>query len=301
MLKTLTATIMAASAISAQAVQLNPIGQIQLGQGEGFAEMIRYQAGSQRLYVTSSETGSLSAVSLRVPASPVLTDGINLNGGDVTAVAIHGDKIAASIKDGQNPGQVLLFNARDEQVARFETGALPDNVAFSPDGRWLITANEGEPSDDYQNDPQGSFTLVDLRDNSVRQISLEGLELPPGARIVTPGADFAVDAEPEYVTVDANSQFAYATLQENNALAKIDLAAGKVVSITGFGFKNVSRTDHDLSNKDGGINMKRWPFMMMYQPDAIATYQVAGPGRHSSSLRTKAMPRTTMDSARKLV
>ena len=46
--------------------------------------------------------------------------------------------------------------------------------------------------------------------------------------------------------------------------------------MSGLGFKNVSRISHDVSNKDGGINMKRWPVLMMYQPDAIVAYETKG-------------------------
>ena len=56
----------------------------------------------------------------------------------------------------------------------------------------------------------------------------------------------------------------------------IDIATAKVGGIAGLGFKNVSRTSHDMSNKDGGITMKCWPVFMMYQPDATSAYSVKG-------------------------
>jgi len=110
----------------------------------------------------------------------------------------------------------------------------------------------------------------------VTQIGLTDFDVPAGARIVKPGQSFAADAEPEYVAFSADGTKAYATIQENNAIAVIDIAQKKVTDIVGLGVKNVSRMSHDMSNKDGGINMKRWPVLMMYQPDAIATYQING-------------------------
>jgi hypothetical protein len=165
-------------------------------------------------------------------------------------------------------------------LAEYKTGALPDNIAFSPDGRYLLTANEGEPSDDYKIDPEGSFTLIDLssgvQNANVKQITLNNIKMPAGARIIKPGSSFAEDAEPEYITFAPDGKKAYATLQENNAIATIDIASAKVINVSGLGFKNVSRTSHDVSNKDGGINMKRWPVLMMYQPDAIVSYETKG-------------------------
>ena len=194
---------------------------------------------------------------------------LDLSGGDVTAVAIHGNMVAASIKAdaADAAGIVKLFDSNGKELASFTTGPLPDNVAFSPDGRYLLTANEGEPSDDYSVDPEGSFTLVDLGSGhanaKITQISLTDFAVPRGGRVVKPGSSFAADAEPEYVAFDVNGGTAYVTLQENNSVAVIDVDSAKVASIIGLGVKNVSRTSHDMSNKDNGINMKRWPVLML--------------------------------------
>lgn len=278
----LSAIFCAASLMSASALELTEIGSFKIGDGEGYAEMIRYHAPSKQVMVTASETGTIERISIANPQAPVKQAPLDLAGGDVTAVAVHGDMIAASIKAdaADDAGMIKLFDSTGAELATFATGALPDNVGFSPDGRYILTANEGEPSDDYSVDPEGSFTLVDLAGGvanaKVTQISLAGIEVPAGARIVKPGSSFAADAEPEYLTFSADGKMAYVTLQENNALAVIDIAAAKVASVVGLGVKNVSRTAHDMSNKDGGINMQRWPVMMMYQPDAIASYQVKG-------------------------
>ena len=264
------------------ALDIQPIGEIQIGQGEGYAEMLRYHAASQSLVVTASETGTIERISIATPSALSLMSPFDLDGGDVTAVAVHRDLIAASIKvkPADAAGMVKLFDSDGSLLATYETGALPDNLAFSPDGRYLLTANEGEPSDDYSIDPEGGFTLIDLssgpQNATVTQIALTGFDVPTGARIIKPEQSFAADAEPEYVAFSADGTMAYATLQENNAIALIDIAAKKITNIVGLGVKNVSRMSHDMSNKDGGINMRRWPVLMMYQPDALATYEVNG-------------------------
>ena len=270
------------AAQSAAAFEMTEIGQIQIGDGEGFAEMIRYHSESESLMVTASETGTIERISMSNPAVMSMMPPLDLDGGDVTAVAVHDNLVAASIKAkaADVPGMVKLFDVAGNLLARFETGALPDNVAFSPDGRYLLTANEGEPSDDYMLDPEGSFTLIDLAGGAanakVTQISLDGIEAPAGSRIVKPGSSFAADAEPEYVAFAPDGKTAYVTLQENNAVAVIDIDTAQVAKVVGLGVKNVSRTSHDMSNKDGGINMKRWPVLMMYQPDAVVAYNVKG-------------------------
>ena len=278
----LSAVLTAAASVPAAALDMTEKASIKIGDGEGYAEMIRYHAPSQSLFVTASETGTLERISMANPSALGLATPFDLDGGNVTAVAVHGDLVAASIKAdaADAPGEVKLYDTNGTLLASYPTGALPDNVAFSPDGRYMLTANEGEPSDDYSVDPEGSFTLIDLANGPasavVTQISLDGFSAPAGSRIVKPGSSFAADAEPEYVAFAPDGKLAYVTLQENNAVAVIDIASASVAAVSGLGTKNVSRTSHDMSNKDSGINMKRWPVLMMYQPDAIAAYEIRG-------------------------
>ncbi len=284
MLKVLvtSSVIVLTSSISISAMEINQISSFQIGKGEGYAEMIRYHSQSKSLLVTASETGTIERISISDPFNLKKLAPFDLSGGNITAVAVHKNLIAASIKEKivDAPGNVQIFNNNGKKLAEYKTGALPDNIAFSPDGRYLLTANEGEPSDDYKIDPEGSFTLIDLTNGAqnatVKQIMLNNVKLPAGARIVKPGSSFEEDAEPEYIAFSPDGKKAYATLQENNAIATIDIASAKVISVSGLGFKNVSRISHDVSNKDGGINMKRWPVLMMYQPDAIVAYETKG-------------------------
>ena len=46
--------------------------------------------------------------------------------------------------------------------------------------------------------------------------------------------------EPEYIAISHDSKTAWVTLQENNAIATIDIASAKVTAITGLGFKDHS-------------------------------------------------------------
>ena len=97
-------------------------------------------------------------------------------------------------------------------------------------------------------------------------------------RIFGPNATVAQDLEPEYVGIDADGKTAYVALQENNALAVVDIKSAKVRKIIALGFKDhsVAGNEFDASNKDDAINIQSWPVLGMYMPDAIATYSVSG-------------------------
>ena len=146
----LSAVLTAAASVPAAALDMTEKASIKIGDGEGYAEMIRYHAPSQSLFVTACETDTLERISMANPSALGLATPFDLDGGNVTAVAVHGDLAAASIKAdaADAPGEVKLYDTNGTLLASYPTGALPDNVAFSPDGRYMLTANEGEPSDD---------------------------------------------------------------------------------------------------------------------------------------------------------
>jgi hypothetical protein len=58
---------------------------------------------------------------------------------------------------------VVLFNRQLRLLKAVQVGALPDMLTFSPDGRWLLVANEAEPNTDYTFDPEGSVSIIDMR------------------------------------------------------------------------------------------------------------------------------------------
>jgi 2',3'-cyclic-nucleotide 2'-phosphodiesterase/3'-nucleotidase/5'-nucleotidase len=166
-------------------------------------------------------------------------------------------------------------------------GALPDMLTFTPDGQKVVVANEGEPNDDYSVDPEGTVSIIDLgpgvrnlTDSNVTHVgfsAFNGQDLSP-IPIYGPGASVAQDLEPEYITVSSDSSTAWVTLQENNAIAVIDLDASSVTTLLPLGTKNfnVIQNAIDASDKDDAIRIHPWPVVGMYQPDSIASYTVDG-------------------------
>ncbi len=92
--------------------------------------------------------------------------------------------------------------------------------------------------------PEGSVSIIRVSDYSVRTINFAALQgqlsalTAKGMRVYGPGRDFLKDIEPEYVAVSYDSKTAWVTLQENNAIAELDIVAGVFTKIIPLGFNN---------------------------------------------------------------
>ena len=211
-------------------------------------------------------------------------------GGGVNSVSIHNGLVAVAMEAlvKTDSGSVVFFDTDGKWLKSVKVGALPDMLTFSPNGKKLIIANEGEPNDAYSIDPEGSISIIDVsggvQNATVKHINFQSLNsklkelVAAGIRIFGPKASVAQDLEPEYVTVSADSKLAYASLQENNAMAIIDIENAKLLKIIPLGYKNhnLPGNGFDASNTSGKIDIKNHPVFGMYLPDATKTIQIAG-------------------------
>lgn len=274
-----------------EAWSFTEISSIDIGEG-GAAEITAYDEHTKKLFVVTN-AGSrtqIDVIDLTNPAAPVLLTAIDVApfGGHVNSVAVYDGHLAAAIEGfvKTDPGKVVVFNTTDHMVVRqVPVGAQPDMIAYSYDGKYILTANEGEPNDSYTIDPVGSVSIISAR-GQYHVVDLDfgsfASQLPAlqakGFRVFGPGATFAQDVEPEYLAISPDSKFAWVTLQENNGIAKIDIRAKKILSIFPLGFKNYQDAHNaiDPSDRDGGIFQNTWSVKGMYQPDAIAVWDEGG-------------------------
>lgn len=282
-------------------IELSKIGAYQSGIfAESAAEIPAYDAASKRLFVVNAQAGVLDVLDLSQPNQPVKITEIQVHdiaeGAEVNSVAVHNGIVAIAIQAAvkTDPGYVALYQAKDlSKLAHVQVGALPDMLTFSPDGQTLLVANEGEPSDDYQVDPEGSISVIQLSNLTAPVVRTadfkafngqEAVLRAQGVRIFGPNATAAQDFEPEYITVSQDGKTAWAALQENNALAKIDVVNAKVLAVYPLGFKDhgLDGNGMDVSDADGvdgtgSIKIQTWANVRgLYMPDAIASFDVAG-------------------------
>lgn len=256
------------------------------------AEIPAYDPGSQRLFVVNGQKSGIDVIDLGDPAAPVLLTTLDTSlFGPPNSVAVHDGVVAAAVESTTKTetGEVWFFDAASGQkLASVPVGALPDMVTFSPDGKYVVTANEGEPADDYSIDPVGSVSVIDISGGvadvlpaDVRTADFAAftpMNLDPDVRLFGPNADSpAQNLEPEYVAISGDSLTAFVTLQENNALAVVDLATGEVTDVRALGFKAWnSGARLDPSDEDGAAALVDAPVRGMYQPDAIAWFTIDG-------------------------
>ncbi|MCG8392294.1 MAG: choice-of-anchor I family protein [Pseudomonadales bacterium] len=256
------------------------------------AEIPAYDSGSRRLFVVNAEQGVLDVLDLSDPSAPQKVGTLSAtdvaDNVEVNSVAVYNGLVAVAIESDPKTdnGFVAIYQADDlSLLGSVEVGAQPDMVAFTPDGSKVLTANEGEPSDDYSVDPDGSISIVDITDPENPAVSTAGFgafdaqELRDmGVRIYGPNAASAAqNLEPEYIAISADSATAWVTLQENNALAKIDIAAGEVTDILPLGEIDRSTVPMDFSDDDEVINITTYDGVVgLYQPDAIHAYSANG-------------------------
>jgi len=204
-----------------------------------------------RLYVTSAEAVALDVVDVSRPAAPVLRKRIDLKayGSSVQSVAVSRRglvAVATASAKKTDPGSVVLLDADGRVLRSVPVGSLPDMVTFTHAGDKLLVANEGEP-DCYGigcTDPEGSISIIDVSrpwaTPLVKTARFVDLPIPAGVRIFGPGASAAQDLEPEYITVSADDRTAYVTLQENNAVAVVNIRDARVTEVRPLGFKDFS-------------------------------------------------------------
>ena len=311
-------------------IELVKIGRYESGIfGASAAEIPAYDASSQRLFVVNAQKGVVDVLDFKQPTSAKYLQSLDakkyLANSEVNSVAVHNGVVALAVQaeDKTQPGIVAFFRAQDLSfISQVSVGALPDMLTFSPDGQKVLVANEGEPNEGYAVDPEGSVSIINIQDINKPTVKTANFQawnskkqslLDAGVRIFGPDTNsyaelenkglqttsVAQDLEPEYIAISADAKTAWVSLQENNAIAVLDLVKDEFIDIFAMGYKNhglpenaLDASDRDClvgatdsngqtitsCDKDAGmINIKSWPGLYgMYMPDAIAQYQVNG-------------------------
>jgi len=245
------------------------------------AEVVTYDPVTKTAIYCDANSNKITFVNITNPSAPVFVRDIFLSayGGKVNSVATKNGIVAVALEDAiskVNPGKILFFNTAGVFQSLVTGGALPDMCAFTPDGTKLIVCNEGEPTDNYTFDPEGTVSIINITNvttpvvTTISFSSLNGKQdslRAMGFRIYGTNATVAQDFEPEYAAITPDNKTAYITLQENNGLAIIDLQTNTLTRVVALGYKDYSKglpqaksypwtTRPDLGTTAGGQTIK---------------------------------------------
>ncbi|ETX27303.1 choice-of-anchor I family protein [Roseivivax isoporae] len=266
---------------------------------EGASEVVAHEDGT--LYVTNGNLGRIDVFDLTGAEAPRTIDLTGLPGFDgVQSVAVRNGVVAVAIAapnlertiagttfEVTQPGSVAFFDATTlELLSQVTVGTLPDQIVFSADGTSLLVANEGQSNgeDSHSNNPAGTVSVIDTTDATQPTVStlgfddFNGLEdaLRDAGIRIREGISASLDFEPEYIALSPDGTTAFVSLQENNAIARVDLASLTVTEIFSLGTQDFSTVGID-PNDDGVIGIGTFPNLQgLRMADGIASFEVGG-------------------------
>lgn len=275
-------------------IDLQVIGTYSTGVfDDGAMEISAYDPASQKVFAVNGSIGSIEVLDISNPTNITKSSSISLStwGDHANSIAFKNGVLAAAVEASNfnDSGKVVFFDAAGNYIADVKVGVLPDMVTFTPDGNMVITANEGEPDDNYTEDPFGTVSIIDisagvanLTQADVTTLNFTAFNNNYDADIrnfgPTANPELARNLEPEYIAVSPSSDKAFVVCQENNAMAIIDLSTKTITALEPLGFKDWSTGNNmfDASNKASSVNIRHWPVFGMYQPDAIKAFEDNG-------------------------
>ncbi len=146
-------------------------------------------------------------------------------GADFTGVDISADGSFALVgvkeDDDLTNGLILAVALPSlDIIDSVEVGLGPDSVAIAPDGTYAAVGNEAEGDETNLPDPPpGSLSILDLSDIDNGNLTVvTEIDLAVDSGII-----FPADPQPETVKISPDSSFIIASLQENNAVARINV------------------------------------------------------------------------------
>lgn len=261
----------------------------------GEPEISAYDSLTKKVFSTNTKAKTVEVIDLSDVKNPKLFSSIDITpyGGNLNSVAVKNGQLAIAIEgvdSAADKGRIVVFNTNNltTPIINLEAGYLPDMVVFSPNGKYILSANEGEPNVNNTIDPEGSVSIIDIENKTISNLDFsafnsdeESLEAN-GFRVFgeTNGVknNLAVDVEPEYIAVSDDSRTAYVVLQENNGIAVVDIITKQITSILPLGAKDFNEIGNtfDVNDKDGVIQLNNWNVKSFYMPDTIDFFTIDG-------------------------
>ncbi|XP_019622768.1 PREDICTED: mesenchyme-specific cell surface glycoprotein-like [Branchiostoma belcheri] len=284
------------------------------GLDTGAVEKLGYDE-ERRVVYAAGGAGILNVVDISVPSEPKVLHQQQLPGG-VLDVDVCGDYVAIALEGTPlPPGRTdvyPVYQGNGETMVPlhgFKVGSTrPDSLKFTHDCRTLVVLDEGWPGEDHTGvfqDPRGAAIILEFNYTNLGSVHIvlrradfrrfdemaslyqsRGVRWLLGGSTATVAPDdhhvttfnFSQTLEPEYVTFNQDDSKAYISLQDNNAIAVLDMRTATIEDLYPLGSKDWNLSSIDTSDQDGGINLRNWPIYGLRMPDAIKHFTHNGRG-----------------------
>ncbi|KAL8623426.1 hypothetical protein ACOMHN_037961 [Nucella lapillus] len=202
----------------------------------------------------------------------------------------YGDSfVGAQYGIWQGAAHIATYDPKGKMIYAL-VGPIPDRLQITKDCSTIVVALENyhvvEFSGNVTNPPAGvgfiqfpngldgepETQILDFKDYDQKTDEL----LKTGVRWIYRKDPLSDDLEPECVTFNADETLAYLSIQENNAIAVVDIKNPAIKNVYGLEFKDWSKHSIDPSDEDGGIHMKPWNIFGMYMPDSVQWFSWNG-------------------------
>ena len=289
-------------------VKVTEISAIASGDGEGSHEIVTYHAGSKRIFATNGVKNSIDIFDISDVANPKKVSSVSLApyGNDVTSVAAGKDVVVAAVLVTETfsatgvpttpNGKIVVFDTNGKVLSSADIlGVLPDAVTFAPNGTTALVAIEAslvcakdnpatpeKEETDYTkaSDPVGGVSVVDLSNPATPVVKFAGFDQFNVAAMKAKGIavssvvnNVSKDFEPEFVTA-VDNKTAYVTIQEANAIGKLNIETATFEDVTRAFESNLSYVARDTSDRDSGAGPRSYRNVVgASQPDAIAGFK----------------------------
>ncbi|MFT4876870.1 MAG: DNA-binding beta-propeller fold protein YncE, partial [Bacteroidia bacterium] len=201
-----------------------------------FGEISAYDEVNNRIYSTNSGTIGVSVFSFENGIiTAIATIDLSSYGVAPNSVAVNNGILAVAMPNSTKTdnGSILFYDKDYTLLNTVAVGALPDMVTFSPDGKYVIVANEGEPNDDYTIDPEGTVSIIDISSGvataTVSHATFGGVTIPADVRIFGRVEGSATDL---FISE-------YAEGSSYNKYLEIYNGTGSTVNLEDYAFPNV--------------------------------------------------------------
>ncbi|MDR2180753.1 MAG: esterase-like activity of phytase family protein [Synergistaceae bacterium] len=254
--------------------------------GGGVAEIVAGTPDGLFLFYTNASGGKVGVLDISNPETPFPVADIAMGDAEPTSAAVSrdGKYLVAVVRNGDGldkptPGTLFIYDIEkrsDPRVLGYvNIGIGPDSVALAErDGKLAAivaiedeeTDSEGEATIDGKRPGRVDIVTLNIEDPAASQVA--SVEFPKSMLDGIQGLNFSADPQPEFVAIHPNQREFAVTLQENNAVAIVDIENFESPKVKTIFCAGTAERKADLK-KDGKVDFAD-AFKGRREPDGVA-------------------------------